>query len=286
MTEIPVRVVTAANPSPLTGPGTNSFLIGRGSVAVVDPGPDLPGHVEALLAAAGGGRITHIMVTHPHLDHSGAVPRLAAATGAPVMAFGPPDTGRSPMMDRLAASGQLASTEGIDHGFRPDVSLSDGAVVESDEWRIEALHTPGHMGCHLSFALGDRILCGDVVMDWTTTLISPPDGDVADYLRALDRLSARGARTLRPAHGGQVRDPAARLADLAAHRRARTAQILAALDRGPGRAADLAARIYDIAPALLPAATRNVLAHLVALADLGAVSADPQIAADAVWRRA
>ena len=286
MTEIPVRVVTAANPSPLTGPGTNSFLIGRGSVAVVDPGPDLPGHVEAILAAAGTGRITHILVTHPHLDHSGAVPRLAAATGAPVLAFGPPDAGRSPMMDRLAASGQLASTEGIDHGFRPDVSLSDGAVVESDEWRIEALHTPGHMGCHLSFALGDRILCGDVVMDWTTTLISPPDGDVADYLRALDRLWARGARTLLPAHGGAVRDPAARLADLAAHRRARTAQILAALDRGPGRAADLAARIYDIAPALLPAATRNVLAHLVALADLGAVSADPQIAAHAVWRRA
>lgn len=286
MTEIPVRVVTAANPSPLTGPGTNSFLIGRGSVAVVDPGPDLPGHVEAILAAAGGGRITHILVTHPHLDHSGAVPRLAAATGAPVLAFGAPDAGRSPMMNRLAASGQLASTEGIDHGFRPDVSLSDGAVVETDEWRIEALHTPGHMGCHLSFALGDRILCGDVVMDWTTTLISPPDGDVADYLRALDRLSARGARTLLPAHGGAVRDPAARLADLAAHRRARTAQILAALDRGPGRAADLAARVYDIAPALLPAATRNVLAHLVALADLGAVSADPHIAADAVWHKA
>ncbi|WP_134726635.1 MBL fold metallo-hydrolase [Paracoccus luteus] len=286
MTEIPVRVLTAANPSALTGPGTNSFLIGREAVAVVDPGPDLPGHVDAILAAAGPGRITHILVTHPHLDHSGAVPRLAAATGAPVMAFGAPDAGRSPVMDRLAALGQLAPSEGVDHGFRPDVVLPDGAVIETDEWRIEALHTPGHMGCHLSFALGDRILCGDVVMDWTTTLISPPDGDVADYLRALDRLAARGARTLLPAHGGPVRDPAARLAELAAHRRARTAQILTALEAGPGRASDLAARVYDIAPALLPAATRNVLAHLVALADLGAVAADPRIAADAIWRRA
>ena len=280
-----VRVIRADNPSALTGPGTNSFLVGESEVAVIDPGPDDPDHILAILDMA-EGRISHILVTHAHLDHSAGVPRLARATGAPVFAFGPGTAGRSPTMTRLAASGLVAGGEGLDHDFIPDVTLADGDVLESADWRIEAVHTPGHMGCHLSFALGKTVFCGDVVMGWSTTLISPPDGDLVDYFRSLDRLAGLRPRVLMPAHGDAVTEPLPRLAELAAHRRARSAQILGALDVAPGTAAELAARIYDVPPAILPAATRNVLAHLVALSDLGAVvsGSGPDVAAS--WSRA
>lgn len=281
-----VRVIRADNPSPLTGPGTNSFLIGTEEVAVIDPGPDDPAHVAAILEAA-EGRISHILVTHPHLDHSAAVPRLAAATGAPVMAFGTAEAGRSPPMQRLAEAGAVGGGEGADAAFRPDVTLADGDVLRGAGWEIAAVHTPGHMGSHLSFRLGDAVLCGDLVMGWATTLISPPDGDLVDYLRSLERLALLAPRVLYPAHGDPVTDPLPRLAELAAHRRARTAQILAALDAAPGTAEALAARIYtEIPAALLPAATRNVLAHLVALSDLGAVVPEGGLTAGAVWSRA
>ena len=281
-----VRVIRADNPSPRTGPGTNSFLIGTEEVAVIDPGPDDPAHVAAILEAA-EGRISHILVTHPHLDHSAAVPRLAAATGAPVMAFGSAEAGRSPPMQRLAEAGAMGGGEGADAAFRPDVTLADGDVLRGAGWEITAVHTPGHMGSHLSFRLGDAVLCGDLVMGWATTLISPPDGDLVDYLRSLERLALLAPRVLYPAHGDPVTDPLPRLAELAAHRRARTAQILAALDAAPGTAEALAARIYTKIPAaLLPAATRNVLAHLVALGDLGAVVPEGGLTAGAVWSRA
>lgn len=281
-----VRVIRADNPSPLTGPGTNSFLIGTDEVAVIDPGPDDPAHVAAILEAA-EGRISHILVTHPHLDHSAAVPRLAAATGAPVMAFGTAEAGRSPPMQRLAEAGAVGGGEGADAAFRPDVTLADGDVLRGAGWEITAVHTPGHMGSHLSFRLGDAVLCGDLVMGWATTLISPPDGDLVDYLRSLERLALLAPHVLYPAHGDPVTDPLPRLAELAAHRRARTAQILTALDAAPGPAEALAARIYtEIPAALLPAATRNVLAHLVALGDLGAVVPEGGLTAGAVWSRA
>ena len=280
-----VRVIRANNPSALTGPGTNSFLIGSEEVAVIDPGPDDPSHIDAILEAA-HGRISHILVTHAHLDHSAGVGRLAAATGAPVFAFGPGDAGRSPAMARLAAQGTVAGGEGMDTGFVPDVRLAHGDVLAAADWSLTALHTPGHMGCHLSFALEDAVFCGDLVMGWSTTLISPPDGDLVDYFRSLDLLAGLEPSRLYPAHGDPVETPLPRLAELAAHRRARSAQILAALDVAPRTAAELAARIYDVAPALLPAATRNVLAHLIALSDLGVVTAEARARATATWRRA
>ncbi|TBN41068.1 MBL fold metallo-hydrolase [Paracoccus subflavus] len=265
-----LRCIRAPNASPLTGPGTNTFLLGHEAVAVIDPGPDDPPHLDAIVRA-GDGRISHILVTHAHLDHSAGARRLAQMTGAPVLAFGDATAGRSPLMRRLAAEGITGGGEGLDHGFAPDVTLRDGDRVEGADWVLSVLHTPGHSGGHLAFGWGDRILCGDVVMGWSSTIISPPDGDLSDYLRTLDRLAEARARQLLPAHGAPIDDPAARLADLAAHRRERTVQILAALSQGPANAETLARRIYDIAPPLLPAATRNVLAHLLALADLGAV---------------
>lgn len=264
-------VIRAPNPSALTGPGTNSFLLGRDGVAVIDPGPDDPAHLDAI-ARAGDGRISHILVTHAHLDHSGGARRLAGMTGAPVLAFGGATAGRSPMMRRLAERDAVGGGEGLDYRFCPDIALRDGDRIEGADWTLTALHTPGHSGGHLCFLWGERVFCGDVVLGWSSTLISPPDGDLADYMRSLDRLAGTHARQLLPAHGAPVDDPAARLAQLAAHRRARTAQILAALSEGPADAETLARRIYAVAPPLMAAASRNVLAHLLALADLGAVT--------------
>jgi glyoxylase-like metal-dependent hydrolase (beta-lactamase superfamily II) len=191
-------------------------------------------------------------------------------TGAPVLAFGGALSGRSPMMRRLADEG-VGGGEGLDLSFAPDIVLHDGQVIEGDGWHLTVLHTPGHSGGHVSLLWDDQIFCGDVVMGWSSTIISPPDGDLADYLRSLDRLAHHRPRRLLPSHGEAITDPQARLSDLAAHRRQRSAQILTALRDGPADAASLAARIYEVAPALMPAAARNVLAHLLALADLGAV---------------
>ncbi|RJE88207.1 MBL fold metallo-hydrolase [Paracoccus onubensis] len=277
------RCILAPNPSPLTGPGTNSFLIGTDHVAVIDPGPDDSGHLDAILQA-GAGKISHIFVTHSHKDHSTGASRLAAMTGAPLLAFGDMESGRSPAMQKLAATGLVGGGEGLDASFRPDIQLKDGQEISTPDWTLRALHTPGHCGNHLCFQYEELMFCGDIVMEWSSTLISPPDGDLADYFRSLDKIGLAAPKRLLPAHGKPVESPAERLSELADHRRLRTAQILNALSQSPATAQDLARRIYDIAPTLLPAATRNVLAHLVALADLGAVIYDGDLTADTIFR--
>lgn len=277
------RVILADNASPLTGRGTNTFLLGESQVGIIDPGPDLPQHRQAILQAVGKGKVTHILMTHAHLDHSEGARALSEACGAPILAYGEATAGRSAVMARLAASGQLRGGEGLDMAFRPDQIIADGSVIETDEWSLAALHTPGHFAGHLSFIEGDRIYCGDIVLGWSSTLISPPDGDLADYFRSLSRLAALNPRELLPAHGDPVTDPAARFAELAAHRRERTAQILAALREAPGSPTDLAGRIYDVPSALMPAAARNVLAHLVALSELGAVAPEGDLTAESVF---
>lgn len=272
-----LKTILAPNPSPLTGPGTNTFLLGQASVAVIDPGPDIASHRDAILAA-GGGRISHILVTHAHLDHSEGAAALAEATGAPILAFGTADAGRSLLMQSLGEA--AGGGEGRDTAFRPNKLLRDGDLVDGDGWSLRAVHTPGHMGNHLSFLWDDQLFCGDVVLGWSSTLISPPDGDLVDYLRSLDRIVALNPRRLLPAHGAPVETPAPRIAELRAHRRQRSAEILRALRDGPADAATLARRIYDVPDQLLPAAARNVLSHLIALTELGALSAPTPVAAD------
>ena len=279
-----IRRVLAPNPSPMTFRGTNSYLLGEGQVTLIDPGPADPAHLAALLAAlAPGERIVRILVTHSHADHSALAPALAAATGAPVAAHGDSRAGRTPLMAALAARG-VAGGEGSDPGFRPDETIADGALVETTAGMLEAIHTPGHFGNHLSFALGGTVFSGDVAMGWATSIVSPPDGDMGAYMRSLARLADRGPALLLPGHGAPVARAVERLDWLARHRRDREAQIVAALASGPDDSLGLTRRIYaDLAPGLRPAAERNVLAHLIDLRARGLVaSAFPDPPSD--WR--
>lgn len=268
-----VRRILAPNPGPMTYWGTNTYLLGTDPVAVVDPGPDIPAHREAILAALGDARVAGVLVSHAHRDHSALVPALARAVGAPLMGFGPPEAGRSALMTRVAERESLGGGEGVDHTFAPDSVLVDGSSLTLNGMTITALHTPGHFAGHLSFVVGDVVLTGDVVMGWSTTLISPPDGDVRAFLQTAGRLRALGARRFLPGHGPAIDHPSARLDWLIAHRFERERQVCAALEGGaPATAAELAAAIYhDVDAALLPAATRNVLAHLLDLWDRGEV---------------
>lgn len=281
-----LQCVLAPNPSSLTGPGTNTYLLGDAALAVIDPGPDDPAHLGALLSAIGGRPVSHIVVTHAHRDHSGLAPRLSRRTGAPVLAHGGAMSGRSPVMAALAAQGLSDDSEGPDFGFVPDAPLAEGDELIGADWRLRILHTPGHMGGHLSLVWGDTVFCGDTVMGWASSLVSPPDGDMSQYMASLARLAAMTPRLLYPGHGGVVTEPGTRIAALIAHRRAREAGLLQALAQGPATPAMLTAMVYrDIDPTLWPAATRNVLAHLIDLTERKETEAIPAIALEAVFRR-
>ena len=285
MTSVPlIRLVRAGNPSPLTGTGTNTWLLGATDIAVIDPGPDLDTHLAAILGSLDKGqRITRILVTHAHLDHSGLAARLSAATDAPVLAFGSATDGRSLLMSRLAP-GLPAHGEGLDHAFLPDQRLVDGDTVSGPDWTLQAIHTPGHLGGHLCLALGDILFSGDHVMGWSTSIVSPPDGDMGAYMASLHRLTGTGWRRFLPGHGDPIETPDQRLQELITHRQAREAQILSALAEGPSRIPALTAHVYrDIPRHLLPAAERNVLAHLIDLASRNRVSAEPALLPDATY---
>jgi glyoxylase-like metal-dependent hydrolase (beta-lactamase superfamily II) len=281
-----LRLVLAPNPSPMTHWGTNTYLVGFGSLVVVDPGPDDPAHLAALRAAIGGARVAAVLVTHPHRDHSPLAPRLARACGAPVIGFGPPEAGRRPIMAALAEAGEVGGGEGVDAGFRPDELVAGGAGFAAGEVEIGVLHTPGHFSGHLSFVLGDAVLTGDHVMGWASTLVSPPDGDLASFLATSAALRARSDRVFYPGHGAPLRDTAGRLDWLLSHRRSRETTILEALGDASRTVDEITRAVYrDVPPEMLPAAGRNVLAHLIDLVEKGMVRAEPALAVSAQFRR-
>ncbi len=279
-----LRVVTAPNAGPMTFTGTRSYIVGEGRVAIIDPGPADPTHLEALAAAIRGETVMAVLVTHAHRDHSAGARLLADRVGAPVLAHGDPIAARSPLMARLAESAWIGGGEGLDPDFRPDTLIRDGDMISAEGWELRALHTPGHLADHLSFQWGAAIFSGDLAMGWASTLISPPDGDLAAFRRSISRLRQLASRRLYPGHGAPVDDPGRLLAHLVAHREGRERQILAALEARPATIPELVARLYaDVDPRLHGAAGRNVLAHLIDLQERGRVHALGGISPDAVF---
>ncbi|MEO0485156.1 MAG: MBL fold metallo-hydrolase [Pseudomonadota bacterium] len=265
--------VTAPNPSPLTGQGTNTYVLGQDRVVIVDPGPNMDRHLGAILQTVGERPVDHILLTHWHRDHSELAPRLSAAVDAPVLAFGHGTAGRSEIMQELARSGDIGGGEGADMTFRPDATLAGGSEIAHEGAPLIAHHTPGHFGGHLCFSWRDMLFSGDHVMGWSTTLISPPDGDLTDFMASCAALEQIPARVFYPGHGAEITAPGARIAELVTHRRAREAQICAALAGRPATVATLTELIYqDVSRTLWPAASRNVLAHLIDLTRRGCVT--------------
>ncbi|WP_299145604.1 MBL fold metallo-hydrolase [uncultured Tateyamaria sp.] len=259
--------IVAPNPSPMTYRGTNTYVIGQTNLAVIDPGPMSDSHLDAILATCTGQRrITHIFVTHSHLDHAPLARPLSQATGAPVLAFGGATAGRSAVMSQLAQAGLNDGGEGIDTDFVPDQTVQDGQVIACDDWALRVIHTPGHLGNHICLAWGDICFTADHVMGWASSLVSPPDGDLTDFMASCARLAQEQWRVFYPGHGAPITTPLERLEWLFTHRLAREAAIWDALSAGPKTASQIAQAVYSDTPAaLLPAATRNVLAHLIDL---------------------
>lgn len=278
----PIRLLRASNPSPLTGTGTNTWIVGASRLAVIDPGPDDVSHLGRILASVGPGQsIDQILVTHAHRDHSELAKALSRVTGAPVLAFGAAPEGRSPLMSDLAAK-IPSHGEGLDTSFAPDKRLADQDRIAGPDWDMVVHHTPGHLGGHLCFALGDTLFSGDHVMGWSTTIVSPPDGDMQAYMTSLGRLTQLRWSRLLPGHGDEVTQPDQRIRDLIEHRQSRETQILQTLADRSDHIPGLTARIYrDIPNHLIPAAERNVFAHLIDLSERKLVAADPSIHPDA-----
>jgi glyoxylase-like metal-dependent hydrolase (beta-lactamase superfamily II) len=265
-----IRRVVANNPGPFTFLGTGTYIIGSGdSVAVIDPGPDMDDHLQAILRATEGEQITHIFITHNHLDHSPLAKPLQALTGA--VTYGCPLSGPP------GEDSDVRMEAGDDRDFVADVGVCDGGTFQGDGWTIEAIATPGHTSNHICYALHEEnaLFSGDHIMGWSTTVISPPDGDMGDYFDSLDRIKARDFATLWPTHGPPITEPAPFVQAYIDHRRNREAQILAAISQGLTRIKAMVPVLYkDVDPRLHPAAAHSVLAHTLHLVREGRLSAD------------
>jgi len=258
--------VLARNPGPFTFKGTGVYIVGTRDVAVIDPGPDFPEHVEALKRALDGRRVSHILVTHTHNDHSPAAAPLKEWSDAKTYAYGPHGAGK--------AEEGVVVEEGGDMAFMPDVRVKDGDVVEGDGFSFECVYTPGHTSNHMCFALREEraLFTGDHVMGWSTTVVTPPDGDMTAYMASLRKLLVRDDRVLYPTHGAPVMQPHTFIQAYIDHRLEREAQILACLRDGANTIPAMVARMYvDVDKRLHPAAARSVLAHLIQLVGEGRV---------------
>ena len=267
-----VRRIVADNPGPFTFRGTCSYIVGEGRVAIIDPGPDSPEHVAALLDAVRGETVTHIFVSHTHRDHSPAAAAVKSATGAPIVGCGPHRRAR-PLVDGetrpLEASGDIT--------YAPDTELREGDSISGPGWTLSAVETPGHMANHLAFALPEEkaLFSADHVMAWSTTVVAPPEGSMTAFMASLDKLRGRDETVYWPGHGGPVREPQRFVRALIHHRRQREASIVSRLAAGDRTIPAIVAAIYQgLAPALRGAAGLSVFAHLEDLVTRGLVATD------------
>lgn len=275
-----VTRIICENPGPFTFTGSGSYLIGENELAIIDPGPDNAAHLAAVKDLVDGRRVSHILVTHTHIDHCGGWQKFRATFDAPVLAFGPHPVKAGDAGPKL--------DEGGDVTFRPDALLQDGDIVRGDGWTLEAVHTPGHIGNHLCFALAEEnaLFTGDHIMGWATTVVTPPDGNMADYMESLNRLSVRQDEVFYPTHGAPVEAPGEFIRAIKAHRLSRDAEILAALSNGPRPIMELVAEIYaETDKALHFAAALNVIAHLEWHVERGQAMREGEPGLAALYRR-
>lgn len=271
-----IRRVIANNPSPFTAYGTGTYILGAGNVAVVDPGPADRDHVRAILRATEGERITHILVTHTHIDHSPGAALLRETVDAPTYAYGPHGSGK--------LEEGVPVEEGGDLEFVPDERVRDGDVVDGGNWSVECVYTPGHTSNHMCFALREEsaLFTGDHVMGWSTSIISPPDGDMGAYMASLEKLLRRDDRIYWPTHGPSIPEPKPHVEAFLAHRREREEQIKACLARGISRIVEMVPEMYQGTPELMyPAAARSVLAAVELLVTRGEVECEGPVSIDA-----
>ena len=271
-----VRRIVCNNPSPFTFHGTNTYVVGEGEVAVIDPGPDDSDHVEALTHAVAGETVSHVIVTHTHIDHSPAARAFARAVDAPIVGAlpAPPADGERPI-------------ESADRDFEPDIHLADGEAIAGPGWTLVPVFTPGHMSNHHCFALaeGGILFSGDHVMGWNTTIVSPPDGNMGDYYRSLETCIAREDSLYLPGHGPPIERPAPFVRAYLKHRRMREGQILRCLEDGQTTVPAMVGRMYAHLPERMRwAAGRSTLAQLEHMVETGRIACDGPPAAEARYR--
>lgn len=275
--------LVANNPGPFTFKGTNTYLVGAASLCVIDPGPADGAHIDAILKAANGRAITHILSTHAHRDHVDAIPALKARTGAKVYAFARAAAHAIPL--EYTPQGR----DFIDLDLTPDIALAHGASVQGEDWALDVLHTPGHAPDHACFALqgSAALFSGDHVMAWNTSIVAPPEGRMADYIASLELLLERDDGVYLPGHGGRLMEPQRTIKAFLLHRRWREQAILKAIIDGAATAAEIVPKVYPgIAARLIPAATLTVLAHVELLAAKGLVEAADLLSASSPLRGA
>ena len=276
-----IRRVIANNPSAFTLYGTGTYIVGRGEVAVIDPGPADDAHIRAILRTTAGETISHMLVTHTHMDHSPGCRLLAEHTDAETYAFGSHGAGK--------VEAGVVVEEGGDMDFVPDVVVRHGELIEGPGWSVECVHTPGHTSNHICYAFGKErtLFSGDHVMGWSTSVISPPDGDMADYMASLELLLMRDDAIYWPTHGPSITDPNAHVRAFIEHRREREREILRCLAAGPQRIPEMVPAMYANVPGHLhAAAARSVFATMALLVDRQDVVCEGELAVDGTYRLA
>ena len=257
----------APNPSPMTSTGTNTYILGRKELLIIDPGPNSEAHLRNIMEVIPNNtKVTHILITHSHLDHSGLAPKLSKILNAPTLAFGTALDGLSNDMKRICKMGLTFETFGIDTEFVPDHFLEDKEKISSLEWEVVAHHTPGHLSNHICYQYLDKLFTGDHIMEWSTSVISPPEGDVSQFINSCEKIYNLHCEKFYPGHGLPVENPGQRIAELIEHRKKREIEILNFLKNRDATISQITKNIYfNIDQNLLSVASRNVKAHLVDL---------------------
>ena len=272
-----LAVITANNASPMTFTGTRSYVLGTDNLIVIDPGPDSEAHLSSIMKYIGKRKVTDILLTHSHIDHSPLSRKLKIETGARIIGFGSADEARTSFMKKLSSSLDLGGEEGIDKDLALDKKVVEKQMLKLNNYSIEVVHTPGHLSNHICFSLKERkiLFSGDHVMGWATTLISPPDGDLGSFMNSLEKLSIREEVIYYPGHGKPLKEPRKMVLAQIKHRRDRERQILNSVSKISRTPAEIVDDVYvGLNPMLKAAATRNVLAHLIDLYERDKVSTD------------